>query len=281
MIVAFILSTNFAGSHFLSLMLGSHSRAMHLGETRRLRKRPRTKQPCYLCGDGEDCHVFRGIDADSIGDLYPRVLAQAPPGIEVLVDNSKKPSWAARFLDDGRYEKRFIHLVRDPRALMRRWAMDYAEPRKRIEQRITWTRRRPDLALPLLLSSHARFFLYKWLAKNQEISRFIDRHGLESRVITYHDLAKSPHDSLREIVEWLGLEYEAEQVEYWRFEHHGSQKAEYEWVKRERTQFIDLRWQSFLSEADQQWAIGHARVTRYLAEIGLEFAPEGLTRSKA
>src|SRR2546428_11097791 len=35
--IIYILSTNYAGSHYLSLLLGSNSRSIHLGEIKRLR----------------------------------------------------------------------------------------------------------------------------------------------------------------------------------------------------------------------------------------------------
>ena len=34
--LVYLLSSNFSGSHFLSLMLGSHSRFVHLGELKNL-----------------------------------------------------------------------------------------------------------------------------------------------------------------------------------------------------------------------------------------------------
>ena len=278
--VATILSTNFAGSHFLSLMLGSHSRAQHVGEARRLRKLPRTKQPCFLCEGSGECELFRGIDPDGLEDLWPTLFSRVGEEILVLVDNSKKPSWAARFLADDRYEKKYIHLIRDPRALIRRWATDYNAWPKRIEQRVTWGRRRPDLLLPMLLASHRRFFLYKWLAKNQEITEFLRANGLEHTLVTYRDLARFPDEALADLDRFLGLEPEPGQKAYWNFEHHGSQKADYEWVKQQRTQFLDLRWKEFISEADQRWVLGEPRVGRYLAELGLEFVEDGLTRKR-
>jgi hypothetical protein len=278
--VATILSTNFAGSHFLSLMLGSHSRAQHVGEARRLRKRPRTKHPCFLCEASGECELFRDIDADGLEDLWPTLFSRVGEEILVLIDNSKKPSWAARFLADDRIDKKYIHLVRDPRALIRRWATDYDAWPKRIEQRVTWGRRRPDLLRDMLLVSHRRFFLYKWLAKNQEITEFLRANSLEHTIVTYRDLARFPDETLADLDRFLGLEPEPGQKEYWNFEHHGSQKADYEWVKQQRTQFLDLRWKEFLSEADQRWVLAEPRVGRYLAEIGLEFVEDGLTRKR-
>lgn len=276
--VATILSTNFAGSHFLSLMLGSHSNALHVGEARRLRKKPRTKHPCFICEGSGECALFRDIDPDHLEDLWPTLFARVPDSIRVLIDNSKKPGWSARFLADDRCERKYIHLIRDPRALMRRWAEDYESWQERFEQRVTWCRRRPDLIPQMLFASHRRFFLYKWLAKNQEISAFLREHRLDHAIVTYRDLALFPDEELARLDRFLGLEPEPGQKEYWNFEHHGSQKPDYEWVKKQQTQFLDLRWKQFLSEADQRWVLGEPRVGRYLAELGLEFGDDGLTR---
>ncbi len=279
--VATILSTNFAGSHFLSLMLGSHSRALHVGEVRRLRKQPQTKHPCFVCEASGECELFRDIPADGLGELWPTIFSRVPDSIEVLVDNSKKPVWAERFLKDDRYAKKYVHLIRDPRALMRRWASDYDDWPRRFEQRLTWGRRRPDLFPSMLRSGHRRFFLYKWLAKNQEITKFVRTNRLDCAIVTYRDLALFPDETLARLDRFLGLEPEAGQKEYWNFEHHGSQKPAYEWVKTEHKQFLDLRWKEFLSEEDQRWVLQESRVRRYLAEVGLEFVEDGLTLKKA
>lgn len=37
--IVYILSTNYAGSHFLALMLASHSRCASVGEVHQLRKK--------------------------------------------------------------------------------------------------------------------------------------------------------------------------------------------------------------------------------------------------
>lgn len=41
---------------------------------------------------------------------------------------------------------------------------------------------------------------------------------------------------------WLGYEFEDGQIEYWKFEHHGSQKPKYKWIKeKEVKHYVDLR----------------------------------------
>jgi hypothetical protein len=77
---------------------------------------------------------------------------------------------------------------------------------------------------------------------------FIKRNKLDSFVLTYHDLTKKTEQKVEEMMSWVGVEYEPTQLEYWNFEHHGTQKHEYQWIKKEKTRHFDLRWKSFLSE---------------------------------
>ncbi len=285
--VLFILSTNYAGSHYASLLLGSHSCAAHLGEAKRLRKPDRPKPVCSACGDAE-CALFRGVTHENLDRLYQQVFENVGPGITLLVDNSKQPRWARRFL--GRtpgtpgapgtpYRLRFLHLIRDPRALVRRWTLDHPTFGLRLDERLRLARKAPGLALPVLLSPQRRVWVYKWLAQNQAITRFLRENRLDHRVLTYRDLALETERELRRLDEWLGLPFEPGQIEYWRFPHHGSQKAAYEWVKQRPERFLDTRWREFLSPAESDAIRRSPRIAAYLAELGLVFAEDGLTRA--
>ena len=106
--VAFILSTNYAGSHFLSLMLGSHSRAEHVGEVRHLRKPGTDRTICALCGSREACPLFKEITPDRVDQAYDLIFTAAGDGIDTLIDNSKKPEWAERFLGHSGFERMVI-----------------------------------------------------------------------------------------------------------------------------------------------------------------------------
>jgi hypothetical protein len=276
--VAFILSTNYAGSHYLSLLIGSHSRALHLGEVKRLRHVARLHKPtCSVCGDA--CKLFEGIEIGALpeADLYQRLFANGGPGVELLVDNSKHLRWVRHFLQPSGVEPKFIHLLRDPRALIRRWAMNYERVGRGGRLRYRMLRRRPDLAIPGVFLPQRRFQLYRWLELNQSITRLIARRRLDARLLTYRDLATDPARELGELMPWLGLDFEPHQLEYWRFPHHGSQKREYEWVKQARVHFVDMRWQEFLSAEEQAWVCEHRRLNRYLDRLGVRLVDDGLT----
>src|SRR5262245_3472783 len=126
--VAFILSTNYSGSHYASLMIGSHSKAAHVGEVCHLRKEKVTKPICARCGTAGECELFRGIGPGTIDQAFELLFARIPEEKSLIVDNSKKTFWAERFLAHPGFRKKILHLIRDPRALVRRWDLMYTTP---------------------------------------------------------------------------------------------------------------------------------------------------------
>jgi hypothetical protein len=276
--VLFILSTNYAGSHYLSLLVGSHSRATHIGEIHRFRNEQIHKEPCFSCGDYRKCPVFRGIEPGRIHDIHETVFRNLRPEIDLLVDNSKKSSWAANFIGHAAFESRLIHLIRDPRALIRRWDMGYDTPGKRWHQRQKLLRRMPGRAISILTARPRLLYVYKWLEQNRRFTDFLGRNRLEHQLMTYRDLATNTAAEVEGLMKWLGLKFEPGQIEYWNFEHHGTQKSEYEWIKQKKGSYFDTRWKSYLTEQEQLQIIEHPLVQRYLAELNICANDEGLTK---
>lgn len=273
--VVYILSSNFSGSHFLSLMLGSHSRFVHLGEFKNLLKQSR---PCASCGDPGACSLVRGLDSRSGADLYAQIFQRLPADAGLLVDASKKPAWFRARDEAGQHRAYPIHLLRDPRALVRRWSLKFAEPQVQRRERMKMLRRRPA-AMRLLLGDMIEVYLYKWLRQNQEISAYLGACHEPGLVATYEEIASEPVTALSRINAWLGHDFEPGQQDYWRFVHHGTEKPEYEWVKQGAPgAFFDLRWQEFLSTEQQRRIAGHRALTRYLDHLGLAFGDQGLER---
>src|SRR5437016_3890965 len=110
--VALILSTNYAGSHYLSLMLGSHSRAMHIGEIHRVRE-GRTvglDRVCWLCRDKGFCPIFSNIAPHEVARVYDIIFSRIDPNVEVLIDNSKNArGWLEQFLGNDTFQRKYIH----------------------------------------------------------------------------------------------------------------------------------------------------------------------------
>jgi hypothetical protein len=274
----FVLSTNFAGSHYASLLLGSHSKLAHVGEAKRIRKNHSRKPVCNVCGDIDHCRLFTGCSADHVDQLFDRIFENLGPAVEGLVDNSKQPRWANLFLEQDRYDLRFVHLIRDPRALVRRWSLGNPTLRRKLRKRLLFMRQAPRFAWRVAFSRQPTMYLYKWLAQNQAITRFLAKNDLEHRVVTYEDLARNPARELEPLMKWLGHKFEPDQIEYWKFEHHGSQKLEYEWVKKEQVRFFDTRWREQLPPGVSAYVMEHRAVNRYVAQLGLRLTDDGLTR---
>lgn len=276
----YILSTDYAGSHWLSLLLGSHSRAMHLGEIKRLKK-PLGKQGviCTACRDKGPCPVMSGIGPQQLGSLYDIIFSRIDPEKQVLIDASKTiHGWADLFLKNDTYQRRYVHLIRDPRALVRRYRLTGSINRD-IGRRWELFRQRETFGPRFALSTDRNLVCaWYWLAENQGITRFTRENGLDVIMVTYEDLAKDTARELRRVMEWLGLDYEPEQLEYWNVVHHGTQKRAYDWVKEQKTQYFDLRWKEFLSEAAQARITHDPRIVGYLAEQHLRLLGDGLTR---
>jgi hypothetical protein len=273
--ILYILSTNYAGSHFLSLLLGSHSKAAHVGELNHLRK-ARDRGTCHACGGLEQCPILGGIDPERMGQLYD-ILSSRLPTVSVLIDNSKRVPWAERFVHEHRFHRKYVHLIRDPRALARRWTLYYTSMTGRIKQRWQSVEAFPRLAPRLAFESQMVIYVYRWLAENQRISRFIRRYRLDARLVTYEELAKNPSGPLRAVMEWLDLEYEPDQLAYWTKRHHGTQKQEYEWIKDKKTLHIDNRWKTFWPPREAERIRGNREVQTYLRGLGLTMTDEGLT----
>ena len=271
------MSSNYSGSHFLSLIISSHSRFQHIGEIKWLRK-DKTKNSrvlCGICGGHENCPVFSGISADNLDNVYETIFSNVGPEISGLVDISKKTFWAERFLQDQRYEKKFIHLIRDPRALVRRWSLDedislFQERRKMMKSSLR------NLKM-ILAGDSLDLYIGKWLRQNLLIADFISQNRLDAFTVTYHDLAKHENRTLAELMQWLDCENEPGQADYWNFTHHGSTKAEYEWVNQKKTKHFDCRWKDYLSPEQQERVINHKEVLSFLQQAGIKITEDGLT----
>ncbi len=268
--IVYILSTDFAGSHFLSLMLGSHSRAMHLGEVKHL-NRPgvRMRWVCHLCEQKGDCEIMRGIGPGNIDRIYDIIFSRIDPGKTTLIDASKQIyGWADRFVGRQDYERKYIHLIRDPRALVRRWALN-SNYKRWIKRRRYVARRWPAVAL----AGNYDVYAHLWLAYNLDITEFIARHNLPATLVTYEDLALHTEREVARLCDFIGLRYEPSQLDYWNFQHHGTQKKDYA-GKQERT--FDLRWKEFLKPEDNARILNNEKINRYLSAHGLAYTDNGI-----
>ncbi|MDG5467704.1 sulfotransferase [Deltaproteobacteria bacterium IMCC39524] len=276
--IIYIMSSNFSGSHFLSLMLGSHSRFQHIGEIKWLRKinTDSARSLCGFCQGHARCPVLSGLSPENVENVYELIFSNVGPDIDGLIDTSKKIFWAEKFLTDQRYEKKFIHLVRDPRALVRRWLLD--ENRSIFRERFKLVKHSGRNLKKALLGDSLDIYVGKWLKQNQTIIDFIAKNQLDVYNVTYHDLVKHEEQTLSNLMEWMGCSYEEGQADYWNFIHHGSTKSEYEWVNQKKIKHFDCRWKEFLSKDQKQRIVSNDGVKNLLQHLGVAMVDDGLTK---
>ncbi len=272
--ILYILSSNYSGSTLLSLMLGAHSRAIQIGEAKVLRRVDSSRPPCVICGVENICAVNEGITPENVDRLYD-IQFERWPSVEVIVDNSKKPYWAERFLSQSaKYNLKFIHLVRDPRSLVRRWDIKFNTWSNVLVQRWRAIRHAKNIYLKDPFCSNTTLYAYKWLRQNQNISEFLARYKLEHRVVNYCDLVTNTEAELRQLNDYVGLEYEKQQETYWEVKQHGGGKTSD--ILARGGIHKDLRWQDYLTERTKLTISENGMINNYLAGLGLRFSEDGL-----
>ena len=274
--VIFILSTNYAGSHLLAQLLAAHSRCAGVGELHNYGKfRGRGSRSGNVVDDYRDHPAFADLEGGPVTGWHRLIaerLAADQPGLTHLVDNSKRPEWARRCAVAG---DAYVHLLRDPRALVSRWLTTYDTDRAMAAQRRRVLRRRPWLLLRG--PGAAEVLVEKWLTANRGIDRFLRHRGPRAQ-LTYLDLAREPAATLEHAMPCLGLEFESRQLDYGRAGGSlGTRKRDYLTATRASRIEVDLRWQETLGAADRAAVERHSGIRRYLAGHGIRLTADGLT----
>lgn len=279
--VVFILSTNYAGSHLLAQLLGAHPKACSIGELHNYRKQlERPDERRSVIDDFAVNAQFAGLGELPIDQWHADIAARArqrTPALDTLIDNSKRVAWARRFIDNPRFPATFVHLLRDPRALVRRWQLAYDTTRKRRRQRLRVIKARPLWLLPALLNEQWDVYCCKWLIGNQRISNFLARQGQQKNMLTYRDLAVDTEGSLQYLMPLLGADYDPHQLRYGEVEHGGTLKREYLERSRHSKIDLDLRWRHELAPGQLRQITAHRGIRRYLGRLGVRMLDDGLT----
>lgn len=258
-IVLFILSSDRSGSTWLGYVLGSTPNAAFLGEFYRAWD-DHLRVPCSWCSaHGRDsCEVLGDIQGQPASRAFEIALAQTRA--QVLVDASKRIAWAERFLaPDRHFNPVLIHLIRDPRG----W---YASEKKR----------RPETGSQLI---------DQWIAENLEIRDFLQLNNVPATTVFYDEIAARAPQGFAELCVTLGISFAESALQYWLKPHHGfaangasspvlsgAPKA-IDWMitgddkfyrEHANQSFVDDRWKTQLSEADELAIRDHPRIAAFL-----------------
>jgi hypothetical protein len=279
--VIFILSGNYAGSHLLARLLGAHPRCADIGELRNLPKFSRRRGPnaSGTAAAFAESPLFEGFLEDSPDHWHERLLARIrreDPGVNVLIDNSKRVDWVDRFVGGSNLDVRCVHLLRDPRALVRRWQQTFDRPARRRRIRLREVRRQWRNGLRILRAPEPEMLAWRWLRENREISAWLQRHRPLARRLSYLELLEDPEGTLRRLMPALGLDYHVDQLEYERSPQYGTRKADWSAVAESGPLRPDLRWQRELDAAARDAVTSLPELREHLAELGYGFAERGL-----
>ena len=280
--VIVIVALPHSGSHLLSQLLGAHDLCLSIGELHNYNKHTdanRTTSGNVVSGYREDA-LFRDLDRLPTSRWHTEILHRAGaeyPGVTTLVDNSKRVGWCESLMKNPELDVHPVHLIRDPRALLRYWMLSYDSPKKVRRQRIRHARMRP-LQAPLLLTCPPRdLYLRKWLIRNGQATSLLQKAGRSANVVSYHDLATRPDAVLGSLMPRLGLDYQEGQLRYGEAMHHGTLKRDYREASAASAIQLDVRWQTQLAKADIDAVNADARIADYLDELGLRLTAGGLT----
>lgn len=278
--VVFILSTNYAGSHLLTQLLGAHPDCRSIGELHNYHKyQDRPDERHSVVNDFSVNPWFKGLGSLAQVAWHQQVLRSIQsehPNVYCLVDNSKKVAWAKKFADHPSIDARFVHLIRDPRALVRRWEKTYGTESEKRSQRRRLVRHNARYLIKAFSAHEYEIYLYKWLQSNKIITKFMESVGQEKSVVTYRDLAVDTEKTMSFIMPKLGLNYKKEQLNFGSVDHKGTLKKDYIEQSRRSEIKLDLRWKDDLPEKAKLFIEKNNKVACYLDRLKLRLGENGL-----
>lgn len=183
-----VISSRYSGSTWLNLMLGSHSDAISIGELKIVLRGGRA-----VCGlHGYGCALWGGFAFDDEMNIF-EWLAQQTGRRVFIVNNSRN---TLPFQPCPRVRSRFIHLVRDGRAVVASDLRKRTSPSAFSASRC-WAR-------------HVR--------RDQRLLRRQDPSSVAR--VTYEDLALNNEGELERLCDFMDLPYEPAMRRYWESDHH-------------------------------------------------------------
>ncbi|MGE0811182.1 MAG: sulfotransferase [Immundisolibacter sp.] len=232
--ILFIVGSSRSGSTLLERLLNELPGVVSVGELQRVWRRGFVENQLCSCGQPfHDCafwgevrgRLAAGGDLDAVAaDRLSRRVYKAGlrrtkatddqaafgrhwqhlftaiaevSGARWLVDSSKTPQHAAQLAGLPGFDTRYLHLVRDPRAVA------FSKMRRRLRPEIHWME--SYMATRSAGASAASWNTTQRLA--ERMRRQIDRPWMRLR---YEDLAADPRRALATVVETLGLPVDAD-----------------------------------------------------------------------
>lgn len=190
--LAVIASPGHSGQTWLSLLIGSHPRALSLGEVDKLYGLTRLDRSCMLCGEG--CEFWGKFTKAWSPERNIFTQLADFSGASIL-SISKLEKFRGQ-LGAERILLKVIRLLRDGRAVTASYARKYP------------SRQYDDI-------------VRQWAFSARENDRWFLQIPQENRmVVKYENLLEHASATLRSICAFLGIDYREGMIEYWKVKHH-------------------------------------------------------------
>jgi hypothetical protein len=196
--VCFICGAPHSGSTLLGLILGSHSQCFYAGEANKVRflHREDTHKDsmCKVCG--RNCPIWSDFYLDPETDLYEQlsVITHKP----IIIDSTKKPSWLQtqiKNVGDKGVKSCLVYLFRDGRAVINSRLRKYKD-------------------------SDPQEVIDRWMNHLKQTNSFFREFPREKIKIHYKELAVRPKQTIKALVKVLGIDFELEMIDFFKYEHH-------------------------------------------------------------
>jgi hypothetical protein len=271
--VVYVMSTNFAGSTLLGLVIGSHSEARFLGEPAHVVRRDGTRRwvhdnVCAICqGDWHrSCPVWKPLLVAQIRERPEQtydLLAAGWPKRYLMVDSSKDFEWLEAGNQNPNVDAIVVHISKS----VHQYAASILTRREALP---------PIEAIGL-----------EWARANEAIRSYAMSNSLPYSHVRYSDLVQDFEGTLQRLGAFLGLDPQAAQREFWLHPHHyvkgnsgttthfdASRIEDEPGINRElyrnnhRKIFLDNKWKELLSRRDLVRLLSLPQVERETERFG-------------
>jgi len=218
--IVYITSRGHSGSTLLDLLLSSHTEIAGVGECKMLARRtlPSDRRPiekACMCGadSSRNCPFWERVDAEMMRSeglslwetdpcsdnteefrLHNEALfraVSAVSGCRFVVDSSKSLDRLRALLDAAVFDVRPIHLIRSP----------YGVVHSNIKRGRDWL-------------YHSANYTQAEIRTRRTLS------GRDHYTVRYEAMARSPRETIADLMRWLGLSFEDGQMNWSAHEHH-------------------------------------------------------------
>jgi len=190
--LAIIASPGHSGQTWLSMLIGTHSQSLALGEIDVIDGLTHLDTVCMLCG--EHCDFWEAFNRVWVPENNIFLQLAAFSGKQVL--SISKIEKYRKYIIHDKVQVKVIRLLRDGRAVTASYLRKY--PRRTYES-----------------------IVKEWVASSQENDNWVAQVAPENRlVVRYEDLVADTAAGMRRICAFLGVGFEGDMIDYWKVKHH-------------------------------------------------------------